>query len=33
VLPGSPEKLMDQVRRQTAVYQKLYNEGKLSAAD
>lgn len=32
-MPGTPEKLMDQVRRQTAVYQKLYDEGKLAAAD
>ncbi len=33
VLPGSPEKLMELVRRQTAVYRKLYDAGKLDAAD
>lgn len=33
VLPGNPEKLMGLVRRQTAVYRKLYDEGKLDAAD
>jgi len=31
--PGNPEALMGQVRRQTAVYKKLFDEGKLSAAD
>ena len=32
-LPGSPELLMEKVRRQTALYRKLYEDGKLSAAD
>lgn len=32
-MPGSPEKLMSQVRRQTAIYRKLYEEKKLDAVE
>jgi len=32
-LPGSPERLMDLVRRQTETYRTLYEAGKLNAAD